>query len=199
MLVEYHGHGTCTKDETAVGFHCILANVVDLWYSSENGAEKRGPMNNFSSDGCAVLVLAATMFETIVLSTAPDIIPGSFFDALLTLLGCLTLFDLSVGIHGMIFVCDAKHAFKRFRSRLKSGNSNIRIYEKDLTLVNIIDILKHGAGITAQQIKRMFDSDDEQNVPYMVECFEIMGKRRREEMIFCLFVFTFFILFTDNY
>ena len=169
-----HGHGTCTKDETAPHMVRIISNIVDQWYTDPNGFETRGPMNNFSSDGCAMFVLAGTTLEHIVLSQA--LAANTILAALFVLLGVLTLFDLSVGDHGMVFVCDAKHAFKRFRTRLKSLSKSMRVNEQVLSLVGIRDLLVHGGGIGVQKLNRMFDPSDEQNVPFMVECFETMGQ-----------------------
>jgi hypothetical protein len=93
----------------------------------------------------------------------------------------LPLFDLKVGKYGIVGGCDPKHAAKRMRTRVKSPKSHMKIKEKVISLLNLKDFCIHGLNLDENTIYRMFDPDDEQNVPAMIDCFRNLGEHRDKD------------------
>ena len=148
------GQGTCTKDDDAKHAFNIFLGCILAWYLNPLGYSLRGPLSNIATDGAAVFVLAAMMFETFSLADiAVNCAHFLLFNSLFKLLGSLPLFDLSIGMYGIVFNCDAKHAFKRWRMRLKSASSHMRVKNKVITLNAIKDVLRHGAGVAESKFK----------------------------------------------
>lgn len=147
--------GTCKKDWNANKASEQITDVISHYYDDDRGFVEQGPISNVSSDGASQFVKAMSDYED-----------HECTGWLLVLLLPLLLFDLMVGLHDIIFNCDVKHAFKRFRTRIK-GNKGIKIRNHTFVGKNDWTPFLLASGTLQSEINNMFDVLDEQNVPQL--------------------------------